>query len=761
MADRVNLDIETGISLKRLQELRTELERLNQEAIKFANTLGTAPSQHGAAQFFSTAGRIGEVQNQIAAITNSTMPGAGIQMQKIGTSGIANLVDVMAGMPMNARAGMYLSGFLQQGVIPSVMASPTVPGLPGIGGPMAYGSPAALGGLQVGAPMVPGLPGAINNPANPYAGAGAMGPASAIGMPGYNLNAYSMQRSMAMRQMYGLAAVSGSVYAGGMMSWQGGVDRAGGADPQGGWGMFGTGLGMAAGFAAGFITKNPAIGLGVGSAATALFGGLGSWFGANQANDMDMGSALHILNREMGPSSGLPRGIASRMKYLGSSMNPLGLPAGLRISNAQAASATAAMYESMVAGGLDPQAPGQRSYAGGSALFNRWLNFAQSALSAGNPLMGMLGAAGTAVAAYLSPKGTESAGEMYSRRLMSLYGKDWKQGMQQVAPVIGSMPETGGNVADMLTRFGASSTYRWMQLQNDSLEGSMNLESLMGVSANIRATERMAQLGGLQARGSGAATVRALGNQLNEIGALPGGSDSLAYASTSARRRDALMTAFQQTDAVNFGVPMAQAQGRLARMSLLPFNPGNVMGETLGVGRMASRQANLIDARKEAMRATGSLTEEAELQMTEQSEHYRTMGASAINTVSEGFLNRLPALSAGRPGFFGRANSFLMAAASIAGSPVRAFGALNGRQLRSQDDFYAGVGGAPAAWSRTQAFNNSGGGGGMSETNSLLKELIAAVKSGGSNSMRSGEAAGAVASALYGKRVGNNTGSAN
>jgi len=139
--------------------------------------------------------------------------------------------------------------------------------------------------------------------------------------------------------------------------------------------------------------------------------------------------------------------------------------------------------------------------------------------------------------------------------------------------------------------------------------------------------------------------------------------------------------------------------------------------------------------------------------MVQQMEGLQTANAQGIANLSEGFENRLPAMSAGRSRFFGRFNSLDGAAMNLAGlgHPSRAFGAMNGRQLQNQDDFVKAfalpANASVGVGSTTSAMNNP-------QVVGLLERIARALEGKNSGGSRPGEARGKASGSIERADVG-------
>ena len=177
---------------------------------------------------------------------------------------------------------------------------------------------------------------------------------------------------------------------------------------------------------------------------------------------------------------------------------------------------------------------------------------------------------------------------------------------------------------------------------------------------------------------------------------------------------------------------------------------------------MNNRQLGVLNSREEDLRRGGNLSPERQDALEAARQSIFTQNAAAVSTISEGFLDRLPSLSAGRPSFGAKFTSFSAAAANLSlmsGNPIRSFGAVSGAQLRTQDDYIRAAGGTPeqvAPHSRMSGLDNAGQG----ETNELLRAILSALTDSTGNApqtsggLRRGETLGGAQANLSSRNLG-------
>lgn len=282
--------------------------------------------------------------------------------------------------------------------------------------------------------------------------------------------------------------------------------------------------------------------------------------------------------------------------------------------------------------------------------------------------------------------------------ISSRYGTKVDEITKMIAPVFGSLPETGGNLADILLKFGAGTTYRYLEgLTPFGEKPQIVAGDLMHSSAQIRGDERRAKLGSLGFRGVGKTVGSALEDQMRDIAAVPGGEDSEAYGVARQKRKGAMVQEFDEEDATGYEMTMTRYEGMRSRAKLLPYSPGVGYAYALrGIG-MRSTRLRTLESRRDRLRKEGTLSERDELSFAQQEESLQTANAQDVAMLSEGMEDRMPVMSAGTPGGFRKFDSMSLAAYHLAmmASPMRRFGAVSGRQAREQDEFVSAFVGHP------------------------------------------------------------------
>lgn len=751
MPEKVEINLATDDAQRAIDALKSKADALKATLQEIASTLGSNPDQRQAAAFFSTAAQLSSVQGAMAAISGSATVG--------GPPGAAIAAGAMAGAASFARKVQMRSVEDPQGILNTLQGA-------GVG---TAGMSAAA--LYLANGQIPVAPGAAFNPASYVAQvvAQSVTPAAPPPVMGPYLSdrITPFARSGMERFGGGLvpAGLAGTRAVGDYFSYSSQRILQGGDDPMARARGIGGAIGALPGIVIGAVAGNPLLGTGITVAGSQIGGAVAEWLAAPEAARQSASLAISpLMGAVFGPSYG-PKvnNLTARFEALKASLNrgPLGAMPELQVSAGDIGATFGNVAGGMFAGGMNPFAPSGQSFRAGEEQFQIWGGMASRSLTSGRLFNGIVATAGTAVAATL--RQPETMAETFTRRLSQLFGKAAPDVAKSIGQIFGSVPETGDNVADILTRFGPEATSTYLRIQNENLVGSVSPDTLAASSAAIRRGQRLATLGSLQIRGSGQAALTAIRGEMADIERLPGGRDSLAFAQARQQAHSAQNLMFQQQDILGFDIPMTHLQGSYERMQMLPFAPGNVLGTAMQIGQRAAQQAVTLQRRMISQRQAGMLSEDDELHLSQQIESLQTMATRSIAMLSEGFENRLPALHAGTPRTFSRYNSFQLAAMASRGSAIRSFGAMGGGQLAEQDSFLAPFGGAAMAapYSRTAGMN-MGGAGQAERMVSLLERLVNAVERGGGGSkMRSGEAAGAVASAIYGKRTGNETGGVN
>ena len=746
-----------NFDLNNVQQFGQNLDNIQAKLSKILATVAAINAAMGTGGLPSQRAQAGTMPGNAATATPGGNPNTG------GLGGLAGNIGVPAlnGLPQGVVAQSGMNPSLQQGMLNSVNV-----GMPGGGGPQSNN------GSWV---FQPG-----NGPGN----AGVASPW------GGNSN---------LPHVIGY----GSRVAGQAINYS--ADRAmnGGDDPLGRGSMVATGISAAIGIGVGAF-GGPAVGAMAFGASETVLQPLSRYIMAPTANRQ---AAVQTMQPFLGAYAGtgagkwddyftdpgqLPFGVfpgsprAASMTRLGKMSGYINsrVPDALAMDDygKDAGATLSGVSSGLFQGGIDPFSAGEGFDSGVYYPFDRNIGGingrqmmerskgsfrngqrGQSAIGGGFSLVqglvqGGIGAIESQPRRY---KSDETLAETYTRRLGTLFGNEAPEVSKQIAPIFGSLPETGGNVADILTRFGAQNTSTFLRIHNDKLESSVDPMVLARTSAAIRGSERDAHIGGLQARGSGAALTSAYTRESESIASLPDGKDSEAYAEAQAKRRDAGRLAFDQKSIESYGLPMTKLQGERERAELLPFSPGNLFRLDIKSILLNKQRIGQLSGYMNERRASGQLSEQEELDLTTKIESSKTAQARDIAELGEGFINKLPSMSAGSPSFSGRLTSYSAAAAQLAlmGSPIRGFGASNGRQLQSQDAFVEALGasnGDIAPRSRTSGLNSAGADNG--QVVSLLARAVEALErisgGGGGDSSRPGEVAGNAYSAIASRNIG-------
>jgi hypothetical protein len=405
------------------------------------------------------------------------------------------------------------------------------------------------------------------------------------------------------------------------------------------------------------------------------------------------------------------------------------------------------VYSGLIQGGIDPE-----GRSGTYATTYPWINQRDRYLQGydkGRPsLLDVVPrGAGYALSSYSMDRVPETNWQMYTRRAEMRWLRSAQDILKTVQPVFGTLPETGGNIADILGRFGATTTARYAELLVEPNQmPSVDEKTLLHASAGVRGAERAAAFGSTRARGSAMEQVTAYSTQQTVLGALPGGRESLAYAETHAKLRDSIRAAFDQSNMVSFGVPMAQLDAAQTILSSAPYAPGNQLALSAARMGLDRQQMGRIKSYYNARQRAGDLSEAEQLDLTRQYYGLEADAYTQMAQATEMSVGALPNLSAGRPAGFARLDSHQLAATyyEAAGIPRRGEGARSGRGLRMQNNWLrsAGMSDSDAGpHSRTEGINNQPG---SSQTDAILLRILAAIEAGSNrgSGMRPGEARG-------------------
>lgn len=749
--NKINLEIGIDDAQRSLQTLKSEAASLRAELQQIGNTLGTAPSSQGAAQFFQTAQRLSTVESVIASSTSVGMGAAAqagampfqrqVTMRSVADpQGILNVLQ-NAGVSQQglSAASLYLANgripvasgasFNPEAYVQSVLAASTqaggggatVPpwsggygGFPGQGGgfygpggaPPNYGGASPITGGAGG--WVWGQGGFFQGVSNPFNAQMLRGFAYTLGQTGTEVMDLQTQAILT-----GRADLMGYARAGGSL-----VGGIGGALIGG---LFGGPFG-------GYLGAN--VGMQFGGAA-------GGWMFASEQARLNAVDSMHTFVNTFGVRAGGYSTTARvlRMEDIASNNGPWWLNAlhlnPFGVNAEEVTKGYTSVSEALVAGGINPfQRVGNRVYGG-----ERW-GAAMEALDQGygaamrGGVQGIVGGyAGLGIGMILSQGiGREQLGEAITRRAYTYFRDQGTEVLKGLAPVFGSLTSTGGNIVDILSHFGVTKTLQYERLSNDQFRAEVEYDDLMRVSIGTQSLRRTQRLAATGARGVAARETRLFEDEIGLYDSLPGGRDSLVRAETNARRREALLQSYEEADITGYGIPQAHLSGARARAELLPFSPSNRFALDLRQIELSGRQANVLQQRMESLRKSGDLSEAEELRLTQRIESLHTMEAAGVAGLTEGYENRLPAYAAGRPNFFAWLSSNTLAAMRMneLGLPIRSFGAVNGRQMADQETFARSLySGDVGPRSRTQAMNAD------PSVVDLLARILSAIERGG------------------------------
>jgi len=543
-----------------------------------------------------------------------------------------------------------------------------------------------------------------------------------------------------------------------------------------GGGLIGAGLGL--------LTGSPILATLLAMGGAEVGGAVGKWLGAPMQNQTDI---LGILKGQGGAFSGMSSGYGfqgrlSRFEEMQRLANRTGLPASLRFSETaspELAKAFASVNAGLIAGGIDPylRSDTGRVYSPGSAELERAAEiYRRDGAGVRGHFEGAIGAI-----KWISGAGREQIGEAYTRRLASIFGNPGvSAASQRVSPIFGTLPETGGNIADILGQYGPADTSLFLRIQNDRLQSSVNTGDLMFTSATVRGQRRRLQFASTLPYDQGAVSASIYQDQMSTLAALPGGAESLEYAraragfregrtmqfgqelsiaSLKARgsgtaaaeryarrvdelremgltesveyaeavagRRSAAGAALSQRLATGYDIPLTRARADLARQMVAPYRPGAVAGQQLDIARGEISEAGDINAWIDRQRAAGMLSEEDELRWTSRAAALSTSGHTAVGSLSQGGPDWIGSISTNRVRGFGRFNQMQMAARFVgAAAPWRRdLGFMGGGQEQASNAFWGDSAAGP--YSRTAGVNS---GASMDRNTAALNRMAAALE---------------------------------
>ncbi len=349
----------------------------------------------------------------------------------------------------------------------------------------------------------------------------------------------------------------------------------------------------------------------------------------------------------------------------------------------------------LLAGGTNPLSPGMSvnqvaypylGYAPGFYQDARDRITGRKPMDANVPLMADIG--GMAIASLPSRyRESEDIAQTLTRRMTERYGKAAPEMMKSIEPILGSLPDTGGNYLDILLKYGPEATQRYSDVQVETGETPpTSLDKLLLTSFGVRTVERSMSLKRLQARGVGASLVTSYKDEMAYMGNIGGYKDSLAYARARAGLRDAEAMAFEEGDVTAYQIPASRLRTLRGIADAEPFSSVSRYSVDLQSLNLNSGEIGRLRRYMQARRAAGDLSESEELALTQRIGSLQVEMAQGIGELGESWPNRLPALAAGRPSFFASMNSNSLAAAelNVLHSPIRSWGAMGGHQAAEQ-----------------------------------------------------------------------------
>lgn len=767
MPNKLDIDFDISGAKAKTAELKAEMAQLIQQANQLKSVLADVTGAQRAMVQGALAGivsRMGEINSSLGTAQNSAFFG--------GSNGSgANVGGVGIGGGSGGGSGSGGTGAAPFGSVPPGWGHVTNMGAPGfkVESPIPAGwSSITNMGWQGTAQMAPagwsnitasGNYNAANAPtmAMPTMAMSQAQMAAANYRYGQGARPFGEFDHMGFSR-YGVQAAAGAGYlaadaAGQLFNYQAQRIMGGGVDYQAqGRGVFGS-IGGAIGGVLGGIggsvfgpigtAAGIGVGIGVGSGLGNAFGNMMgatpqsradanvsmmSFFGARfGGNGLDMARSFTNPTFEgvgTGVDAGIPKEQPGRFGRIRNTINRIYGGGELETSLTQVAATFGTIAGNLFNYGIDPFGPGENT----TYNYRPFLNAGRErnrqgfrAVSGGNFRDAFEDILATQRHIMQRETGgtAENLAETYTRRLGLMFGKESPEAAKRIAP--GFDPFLGGNVADVLGQLGATDTLAYLRVQHPDLStGGISPELLSSVSGTSRANQRNIAFARIRPTESGAAAMFGYDEEMANISRLPGGRKSLAYAQAYSGFRGARMEDFQQQTMSGFGLRDLQLQGEQKRQEYMPFAPGNIFATSLGIISNNRRQIGAIQGQLNLP----DLSEQERYSLTAQQQGLMTENARNVGMLSEGFENRLPALAAGRPNFFGRYNSAMGAAINLGriGSPVRAYGAASGSQAAMQDQFVRGLGGdfpgATGPMSRTQDLN---------ATNSILERILGAI----------------------------------
>lgn len=340
--------------------------------------------------------------------------------------------------------------------------------------------------------------------------------------------------------------------------------------------------------------------------------------------------------------------------------------------------------------------------------------------------------------AVREPGFQETIGETYTKRLSLILGNDAPAGAKRVAPMFSrEFGERGGNIADLLMKFGPESTLLYERMLSKDLQSPIDPRELSRISGEMAANSRQRTLGALQVRGRGAAATGAALADMNTLAQLPEGKQSVAYAEANAARRSGLQQFFHEQDTMRYDIPRDALNARRDIARELPYQPGYGMRFAMESLQMRSGEITEKTGRFRTLMSMGDLSEDQERAYRKELLDLKVEQAHDIGTLAEGGPNRMRAMFAGGLSRRGRFDSMSMARTALwkSGHPRQDYGFAGGAHMAHSDDWFAQFGVAVDPISRTSQINapnaargmiGAGASGGVTRTTSPAQEQLLA-----------------------------------
>lgn len=740
MANEVSLDLNDELFNRKLDAAEARVKNLRAELQSL--TMGDPGSN---AQFRSTANNLAGAESAVANLKGSSS-GVAPSSGTIATPGGAGPASPQMRAVMNQYPGLSAAAYqqmAQQLGIPQAAPATVAPAAstnPNVVSMVVQAVQSAQGGsertLQFqrygpqmgGGYNFPPLPGAgdVSGMFTPGTGAGnlydpnrtmsfpAPMAAPAAGMPWWNR--LGGRFSPGAAAMGGLYAVSQGFDISANMTRTGQVQPSAIGSVAGT--LIGGGIGMAFGGPAGMV------------AGGILGGSVGGWLSA----PIDRGYAIASsfipgIGLLGGAHSGAMGALDTWANSTAAQLNNMPRTQGMQnITAASLGAGYSTMVNALLGSGIDPFGftgsglPGAPGIPGtpGRYPFGRPGDYGQRTLRNNNLFDGVGQAAmdairqkafvpGTAGTPDIPYAGDETLPQAISRRIHTTYPDDAaaQAVIKTIAPIWHAAPYTRGNAADIIAQYGSAAYTQYEQSRFDRPHPALTTLAAGEYEAQLQGTRRSIEIGGLQSRGSGGAVAAGYLARMNAIQVVPGGEDSLAFAGARAGYRGAQLTEFGQRLTTQYDIPLVQAQTNIARASIMPYRPGEVIGLKLSAARTELNEASDINNFIQRQKARGLLTEDEELALRQKASGAAMSAYAAVGEAASGGPDWVGAMSVNRTSGFRRFSPVQLAARYM--NPYapfrRDYGFSGGGAEQQNNDFWESFGIPTGPTSRTAGVN--------------------------------------------------------